>query len=234
MAIKICIDAGHGGKDPGAISEGFREKDIVLNVALSLGKKLENLGFSVIFTRNSDIYQTVNEKAKIGNKSNADLFISLHCNSVSNKSANGVECLVYGNNGINEVLAGDICNNIAKDFGIKNRGVKIRPDLAVLRDTYMTSIIVELAFISNDIERNLLISKQNEFAKSIANTIVSYFNFEDDENSHYEEKRYNSLESVPLWARNSVEKLINKGKFADINNLDLSYDMVRLIVLLEN
>lgn len=89
--MKICLDPGHGGKDPGAVNGGFKEKDIVLNIALKLAEILRSNGIEVFLTRDGDIYDNVNEKAGKANRSNADLFISLHCNSAASVSANGTE-----------------------------------------------------------------------------------------------------------------------------------------------
>lgn len=151
--MRICIDAGHGGKDSGAVNSNVYEKNIVLNISIMLADILKSKGIDIYLTRNNDIYDSPSIKAQKSNKYKADLFVSIHCNSSSNKSANGVECLAYGNNGINEVLASDICNNISKDLGIRNREVKIRPDLTVLNKTNMTAILVELAFLSNENEK---------------------------------------------------------------------------------
>jgi len=89
----IVIDAGHGGKDPGAVGyDSLYEKDIVLPVALALKKELEKgLGVKVILTRDDDRFVTLGDRARIANRAGADLFISLHCNWAKNKDARGVE-----------------------------------------------------------------------------------------------------------------------------------------------
>ena len=95
--FKIVIDAGHGGKDPGRPNKsGIREKDIVLKIALDLGKKLENSGNEVIYTRDKDIFLTLRQRAKIANDVDADLFISIHCNAFHDSSVHGSETFVYG------------------------------------------------------------------------------------------------------------------------------------------
>lgn len=95
----IVIDAGHGGKDSGAVGKsGHHEKKIVLAVALKLGKYIEeNLpNVKVIYTRNSDKFIELHERANIANKNNADLFISIHANSASSSHAAGTETFVLG------------------------------------------------------------------------------------------------------------------------------------------
>jgi N-acetylmuramoyl-L-alanine amidase len=89
---KIVIDPGHGGKDPGAMANGLKEKDIVLKVARKLAPMLENrLGCKVILTRNKDVFIPLEERTAIANKNDADLFISLHVNSSESQAASGIE-----------------------------------------------------------------------------------------------------------------------------------------------
>ncbi len=90
----VVIDAGHGGKDSGATGNGYREKDIALDVARYLASELRN-DYKVILTRDSDVFIPLGERAEIGNDANADLFISVHLNSASNSSGNGSEVFYY-------------------------------------------------------------------------------------------------------------------------------------------
>jgi len=91
----VVIDPGHGGKDPGAVSNGFYEKKIALNTSLKLGQKLQDNGINVIYTRDRDKFVNLLERANIANKSDAQLFISIHCNSHSSQ-AYGAETFVLG------------------------------------------------------------------------------------------------------------------------------------------
>jgi N-acetylmuramoyl-L-alanine amidase len=92
----VVLDAGHGGKDPGNLGSGFKEKDIALKIVLSVGKELEkNEDIEVIYTRKSDKFLELHERARIANKADADLFVSIHCNS-HNSKANGTETFVLG------------------------------------------------------------------------------------------------------------------------------------------
>ena len=95
---KVVIDAGHGGKDPGCIGKRVYEKDIVLKVALKLGKLITDncKDVQVIYTRKTDTFVEVYRRAEIANNNHADLFISIHCNSVDNKTPRGVETFVMG------------------------------------------------------------------------------------------------------------------------------------------
>lgn len=96
----VVIDAGHGGKDPGAIGSTSREKNIALAVAKKLGALIEanHSDVKVIYTRKTDVFVELNKRAQIANNARADLFISLHCNALSRKqvSPQGVETFVLG------------------------------------------------------------------------------------------------------------------------------------------
>lgn len=98
LVDRIVIDAGHGGKDPGASGKHSREKDIVLSIALKTGKLIEkNLkDVNIIYTRKTDVFIPLNTRAKIANNSKADLFISIHCNSNPSSQPKGSETYVMG------------------------------------------------------------------------------------------------------------------------------------------
>ena len=91
----VVIDAGHGGKDPGAVSNGYYEKIIALNTSLKLGKMLQDKGINVVYTRKRDVFVNLFERANIANQSDAQLFLSIHCNAHSSQ-AFGAETFVLG------------------------------------------------------------------------------------------------------------------------------------------
>ena len=97
---RVVIDAGHGGKDPGAVSPDrrFAEKDITLSVALRLGSmiKVKYPNIDVIYTRKTDVFIPLDKRTEIANKNKADLFISIHVNSARARSASGSETFVMG------------------------------------------------------------------------------------------------------------------------------------------
>lgn len=94
----IVIDAGHGGHDAGCAYHGAKEKDITLKIALELGKKLEYLSpdLKIIYTRTTDKFIPLYDRALIANKANADLFISIHCNSSKRAEVSGTETYAMG------------------------------------------------------------------------------------------------------------------------------------------
>ena len=173
---KIVIDPGHGGSDPGAIGPtGLKEKDVVLNVSLKLRDILKDKGLSVVMTRTTDIYLTLEERTRISNSSGADYFLSVHANSFSNPSSNGTETFSYSSTGMGADVAKLIQSKLVNANGLTNRGFKTA-SYYVIRYNNLPSSLVELAFISNPNEENLLSQDafQTKCAKAIADAILSY------------------------------------------------------------
>lgn len=95
----VVLDAGHGGKDPGALGKRSKEKDIVLDVVLRVGIYLKNHdNIKVVYTRSTDVFIELDRRARIANEAKADLFVSLHCNANEKTSPNGTEVYVMGLN----------------------------------------------------------------------------------------------------------------------------------------
>lgn len=171
--IKIFIDAGHGGKDSGAVGNGLYEKDIVLSIALKLGALLNGRGISIKYSRSTDTYLSLEERARLANAWGADLFVSIHANSATS-SVRGSECYTHPTaNTATKTLSANISRAIASKFGISNRGHK-EANFAVLRLSNMPAILVETAFISNSSDANLLNTRQSDFANAIFNEIYNY------------------------------------------------------------
>lgn len=167
---KICLDAGHGGKDPGAEGYGRQEKKDVLKLTLEVGSVLKGRGHTIAYTRTTDVYESPSAKAKEGNASGAAFFASFHRNSAKDKTANGHETLVYANSGKAKLCA-DAANKNMASIGFKNRGTKIRTDLAVLRGTTMPAVLFEVGFISNSGDNSLFDKKFSNIAKGYADAI---------------------------------------------------------------
>ena len=149
--FKVVLDAGHGGKDIGASYHGFAEKKIALSVTLKVGKILEkNSGIDVIFTRDSDVFVELNERANIANKNNASIFVSIHCNANENTSAEGYETYVMGmhRNASNLEVAkkeNDVVT-LEKDYKVKYNGYDPKsPESAIgislLQEEYLSNSI---------------------------------------------------------------------------------------------
>ncbi len=172
MAYKVAVDAGHGGRDPGAVYNGRREKDDNLALALEVGRILEANGVDVEFTRTEDVYDTPYEKAMKGNASGADLFVSIHRNAFPTpNTVSGVETLVYTDEGMQGDVARAINENLAS-LGFEDRGVKERQNLVVLRRTSMPALLVEAGFIDSDEDNARFDQDFNAIALAIAEGIL--------------------------------------------------------------
>ena len=173
---KVCIDAGHGGTDPGAVGpNGTKEKDVALQIALLVRDALQRCGIEVMHTRDTDKYMSLSERAAIANKAGADAFVSVHCNSATNAAAKGAETYAFSKQSKGYQLAEDIQKLLVRATELADRGVKTA-NFAVLRETGMAAALVELGFISNVEDEKLLINKswQKKSAEAIAKGIVQY------------------------------------------------------------
>lgn len=170
MAKTIVIDAGHGGKDPGAVNGTKYEKVANLQIAKKVGEKLKEKGYNVKYTRSKDVYFSLQERCRMSNNWGADAFVSIHLNSATNKDAKGIETLRYPNVGQQtKDLAENVQTELVAALGWKNRGVKTRSDLYVLKKTVASAVLIECGFISNDEEAKKLFSStyQNKIATAI-------------------------------------------------------------------
>ena len=173
---KVCIDAGHGGTDPGAVGQnGTKEKDVALQIALLVRDALQRCGIEVMHTRDTDKYMSLSERAAIANKAGADAFVSVHCNSATNAAAQGTETYAFSKQSKGYPLAKMVHQELIAVTGTVDRGLKTK-NYAVLRETGMAAALVELGFISNEQEEKLLINKswQKKVAEAIAKGIVQY------------------------------------------------------------
>lgn len=174
----VVIDAGHGGHDPGAVSpNGTKEKNIALDAALALRKKLENKGFKVYMTRERDNYIKLYDRAGIANQLNADLFISVHINAAGNVDAKGVETLYAPDDSRNnKELAKEIQEGLLYYTNATDRGIVARPELVVIRETNMDAVLVELGFLSNQLDEVRLLTKSyiDNCAEGILQGIIDF------------------------------------------------------------
>lgn len=182
MGKIIIIDAGHGGRDSGAVGPaGLREKEITLAVALQVADILLGIGVEPQLTRNTDKHFATSVSAdlaartKLANKAGAALFVSVHCNSSTDLSATGTETYHYPNSVAGNRLANYLQRQLVAALGLRDRGVKSE-NFAVLRETTMPAALVELAFISNPQEEALLrnTAVQQKAAWAIAAGIGEY------------------------------------------------------------
>ncbi len=164
----ILIDAGHGGKDPGAVAKGSYEKKYTLDVATRVKKQLSKKGYKVIMSRKSDRYVSLRKRAQSANKAKADLMVSVHFNSYKSSKAQGTETYYYKRQ--DKKLAQLIQAQLNHELKLKNNGVR-RARLYVLRHSHMPSVLVEPAFMTNPKEFKLI--KSSTFRQNVADAIVT-------------------------------------------------------------
>ena len=170
---KVFLDAGHGGIDPGCIFEEVREKDISLAIVLALKEKLEAAEIQVVLTRSGDQDVDLDDRCTIANASGAELFVSIHCNSFSDDTVKGFEGYYY-HDPDGKRLA-ELIFSAAENYpSIRTRSIR-EEDYRVLRNTVMTSVLLEIGYLSNPAERADLQSAeyQDTLAQAIFEGIMA-------------------------------------------------------------
>ncbi|WP_422448189.1 N-acetylmuramoyl-L-alanine amidase [Thermoanaerobacterium sp. DL9XJH110] len=206
--MRIVIDPGHGGSDPGAVGpNGLKEAHVNLAVALKVAEKLRKAGVEVKLTRTSDVFIDLQPRCDIANSFGADYFVSIHCNSAGTPKARGTETYCYKLGGKGEVLAKVIQAELIAATGRVNRGIKTA-NYYVLRRTNMPAVLTELAFISNPEEERLLSNPefQEKFAIAIARGIGKIVGIQ-----IVEEVLGMFKDIEGHWAKASIERLAQLG-----------------------
>ena len=186
MSIKIYIDQGHNPRDynTGAEGNGFYEQDITYEVGKRLYALLSaNPEFELKLSRpTSDTVLGTNNASSLTARVNeanawgADLFLSLHTNAALNERATGSEALIYNRSSrVALGVAEDILEELHLTTGLKNRGVVERPGLYVLRRTNMPAVLVEMGFITNPVDAELMAYSPELFARGIYRGILKYY-----------------------------------------------------------
>ena len=185
MAI-ITIDPGHGGSDPGACNPdtGHRECDIALAVSLELKAQLEANGHEVVMTRTTDVdvygpnasvTEELQARCDISDAANSDICISIHCNAFSNPAAKGTETFYYRNSGSGSTLAQYIDSSLV-GFCLTGRNTDKGKPLYMTKHPEAVAVLVELAFITNPEELEILVTRQWALANAICTGIQGYLN----------------------------------------------------------
>lgn len=182
----ILIDPGHGGSDPGAIGpSGVREKNVALGVSLKVEEILGQAGAKVIMTRQDDrdVYgagatdsEELAARVNAGKRSQADVFVSIHANSFTKSTAHGTATYYYEKTQYDTKLAEALQNGMVAYGGRYNRGIS-KANFYVVKRSAMPAALVELAFISNKEEENLLnsVAFQQKLAEGICKGLSDFF-----------------------------------------------------------
>ena len=177
----IVVDAGHGGEDSGCVGYGVYEKDINLQIAMRVKRRLEEQGFRVMMPRETDEFLSVEERVELANSYQADAYVSIHQNTYegSDKSVNGIEMWYDGADGSrdNERLARLIHEETIRSTGANERVLWDIADLCVTNRTLMPACLIETGFLTNKEEcRRLSTAEyQEQIAEGIVEGIELYF-----------------------------------------------------------
>ncbi|WP_248549363.1 N-acetylmuramoyl-L-alanine amidase [Paenibacillus odorifer] len=206
---KVWIDAGHGGKDPGAVANGLKEKDIVLSVALEIKKRLEAnyYGVQVLLSRSTDVFLELKERTNLANKAGADILVSIHGNAGG--GSGGFESFRYtkasaASAALQNVLHTEIMDTLNKvAVGVIDRGQKAK-NLHMVRESNMPAVLTENLFL--DVVTDAAKLKKDVVIQAIidghVNGIAKYLDLKKKEGN-------------PVNNNNKVSVFVNGKKVAD-------------------
>lgn len=169
---KVFLSAGHGGNDPGAVANGLYEKTINLNTLLACQEELLRHGVTVICSRVTDVNDPVSQEVKEANASEAELAVSFHTNA---GGGDGFEAYCYSKNADANKLA-KLCEKHIKALGQNSRGVKNGNNLYFIKNTKMTSVLVESFFVDNSKDKKIgdTVAEQKAFGVAYAKAILEH------------------------------------------------------------
>lgn len=173
----IVIDAGHGGKDPGAISpdKTIHEKDVALSTALLLRDRLQDAGTNVVLTRDNDTFVSLNQRVEMSHQHNADAFISLHYDAVEVANTMSGTTTYYQTNA-NLELANTINQYLKENVPAPNNGVRLA-DYQVLRTNKQPAVLLELGYMNHSVDTKQIdtLSYQSAVVESIYQALRDYY-----------------------------------------------------------
>lgn len=171
----IVLDAGHGGIDPGAVSDEFHEKEVALETATRLQQRLQAAGAEVILTRSDDSDVSLSDRAYISNLYGANAFISLHYDaSNAPNQRSGTTAYYYDDN---DTALAETLNSYLLSYGLlQNHGVHFG-DFQVLRDNYQPAVLLELGYMNHDLDHSIIYTDhyQKIIVEAIYQGLTDYF-----------------------------------------------------------
>lgn len=209
---KVFIGIGHGGADPGAAANGFKESYLALSIGLACIAELERHGVKVKASRTKDENDPLNEEIKECNSFGPDLAVDIHINA---GGGDGAEAWHTKNGGKGKILAENILAAVVA-IGQNSRGAKTRTNSAgkdyygFVRETKAPAVIIECAFIDNKKDLGIIdtAAEQKAFGKAIAKGILKTLGI-----AYKEVKKvaFKDAKEIPSWAKEAVEKVKEKG-----------------------
>lgn len=244
--IIIAIDDGHGtdtaGKRTPAFSDGRVMKENEFNAAVAeyLKTALERCGFGVLLVAPEETDTSLKTRVQRANDTYASAYISIHANAYGTtwNDANGYETWIY-----EKVMPDSKTYGFAKcihdamlaETGLKNRGIKRSSDLYVLKNTSMHAALLECGFMTNRTEAALLLDEgyRRRCGEAICRGVCSFYGKTYKEAEEMAEKRYQTIDECPKWAKGLLEDMDIHECFGNPDAIDLSEDMLRVMVLLD-
>jgi N-acetylmuramoyl-L-alanine amidase len=180
----VCLDPGHGGRDPGAVGHGLIEKNVALDITKKVRRILENSGVTVVMTRSADLEQWnelgLQERCDLSNNAMADCFVSIHCNAFTSSEPRGLETFFFRGSYNGAALARSIQTSVRKEAQEMPERRVAGAGFYVLRHTEAPAALVECGFLTNPKDAALL--KMDLFryaqAKGIAAGIMEWLGME--------------------------------------------------------
>lgn len=241
----VVIDAGHGGKDSGALGKIAMEKDIVLSIALKVGAYLKEYmpGVNVIYTRTEDVFVPLDERAEIANKAKADLFVSIHGNSISNPKIYGAETFVLGLHRSEENLEVAKKENsviiLEEDYSTKYEGFDpTQPEsyiiFELMQNVYLDQSILAASLVQNQFESR--VGRHNRGVKQagflvLRKTAMPGILVEVGFLSNAKEEKYLMSEDGQSYIASGIFRAIRdyRDKFEARTNLSVNKDRLSMV-----
>ena len=181
MPKKICIAPGHGGFDPGCVGNGMMEKNITLAIGLALNKLLNDAEIPTVMTRTGDyaaghatnVQADLDNECTIANNDQADLFVCVHVNCCG---GHGSEVFIYSENGGAKEIASELVDQVGSLMGLREPAVKVDPGLWVLAHTNMPALLIEVGFIDNATDAELMRTHVESIAELMAKPLIDWAN----------------------------------------------------------
>ena len=190
----LVVDAGHGGKDNGAIGNGLNEKDVTLKIAEKIRSFSSQYGINVVLTRDNDVYMSPQQKSDFANAQHGDAFISIHINADENQTAqSGFEILLAKNNtqtSPSTVLGSAILQNLQTDFTVTQALLQSVSNVFVLKNSSTPAALIECGYLTNTNDASTLKDDANIelIAKNILKGVAMYANNSFDKSNLYQLK----------------------------------------------
>lgn len=214
--MKVTIDPGHGGFDSGSLGCGKKEKDIVLSLSRKIGEKIKAKGVTPMFTRLMDTKVDNPQRPQMAIQNGSDLLVSIHTNWDGSASTKGYEVLYNPNNAQSSAAATAFDSSFKSNSQVytKRRDMKKRPDLAVLNNSGMPGILLEVGFITNQDDVNIMTKKEDALAEAIATGIVAAIKAKNS--PMFVNNTTNSSANGTSAPEYNMEKLDLSGKYSSI------------------